>query len=104
MAPDGRFVYYSDDTTTGAIFKYNKDTNTQVYVIQRLDRQSGEIEPFVVGPGGSVRPTPSPDGKSLAFIRRVRYKSTLFILDLESGKETPIYLSLIHISEPTRPY
>ena len=38
-----------------------------------------------------MRPTPSPDGKSLAFIRRVRYKSTLFILDLESGKETPIY-------------
>ena len=38
-----------------------------------------------------MRPTPSPDGKSLAFIRRVRYKSTLFVLDLESGKETPIY-------------
>jgi imidazolonepropionase-like amidohydrolase/Tol biopolymer transport system component len=91
LSPDGRYVYYSDDTTPGAIFQYNKDPNTQIYVIQRLDRQTGEIEPFVTGPGGSVRPTPSPDGKSLAFIRRVRYKSTLFILDLESGKETPIY-------------
>ena len=91
LSPDGRYVYYSDDTTPGAIFQYNKDPNTQIYVIQRLDRQTGEIEPFVVGPGGSVRPTPSPDGKSLAFIRRVRYKSTLFILDLESGKETPVY-------------
>ena len=91
LSPDGRYVYYSDDTTPGAIFQYNKDPNTQIYVIQRLDRQSGEIEPFVVGPGGSLRPTPSPDGKSLAFIRRVRYKSTLFILDLESGKEMPIY-------------
>src|SRR5436190_11025667 len=91
LSPDGRYLYYSDDTTSGGIFQYNKDPNTQIYVIQRLDRQTGEIEPFVTGPGGSVRPTPSPDGKSLAFIRRVRYKSTLFILDLESGKETPVY-------------
>ena len=91
LSPDGRYVYYSDDTTPGAIFQYNKDPNAQIYVIQRLDRQTGEIEAFVTGPGGSVRPTPSPDGKSLAFIRRVRYKSTLFIVDLESGKETPIY-------------
>jgi len=91
FSPDGRYVYYSDDTTPGGIYQYNKDPNTQIYVIQRLDRQTGEIEPYVTGPGGSVRPTPSPDGKSLAFIRRVRYKSTIFILDLESGKETPLY-------------
>jgi imidazolonepropionase-like amidohydrolase/Tol biopolymer transport system component len=91
LSPDGRYVYYSDDSTPGAIFAYNKDPNGQIFIIQRLDRQTGEIEPFVTGPGGSVRPTPSPDGKSLAFIRRVRDKSTLFILDLESGKETPIY-------------
>ncbi|HSY50478.1 MAG TPA: amidohydrolase family protein [Thermoanaerobaculia bacterium] len=91
LSPDGRYLYYSDDSTPGATFQYNKDPNTQIYVIQRLDRETGEIEPFVVGPGGSVRPTPSPDGKSLAFIRRVRYKSTLFVLDLESGKETPLY-------------
>jgi len=90
LSPDGRYLYYSDDSTPGAIYQYNKDPNTQIYVIQRLDRQSGEIEAFVTGPGGSVRPTPSPDGKSLAFIRRVRYKSTLFVLDLESGKETPL--------------
>jgi imidazolonepropionase-like amidohydrolase/Tol biopolymer transport system component len=91
FSPDGRYLYYSDDSTPGAIYQYNKDPNTQIYVIQRLDRQSGEIEPFVTGPGGSVRPTPSPDGKSLAFVRRVRYKSTIFVLDLESGRETPLY-------------
>jgi Tol biopolymer transport system component/imidazolonepropionase-like amidohydrolase len=91
LSPDGRYLYYSDDTTSGAIFQYNKDPNGQIYVIQRLDRQSGEIEPFVTGPGGSVRPTPSPDGKSLAFVRRVRYKSNIFVMDLESGRETPLY-------------
>ena len=29
--------------------------------IQRLDRQKGKVEPYVTGPGGSIRPTPSPD-------------------------------------------
>jgi imidazolonepropionase-like amidohydrolase/Tol biopolymer transport system component len=91
LSPDGRYLYWSEDSTPGKIFQYNKDPNTQIYVINRLDRQLGEVEPFVTGPGGSIRPTPSPDGKSLAFVRRVRYKSTLFVLDIESGKETPLF-------------
>jgi len=91
ISPDGRYLYWSEDATPGSIYEYNKDPNKQIYVINRLDRQTGEAEPFVTGPGGSIRPTPSPDGKSLAFIRRVRYKSTLFVLDLESGRETPLY-------------
>ena len=91
FSPDGQYLYFSDDVTPGQIFEYNKDPNGQIYVIQRLDRKSGEIERFVTGPGGSIRPTPSPDGKSLAFIRRVRYKSTIFVKDLESGRELPLY-------------
>lgn len=91
FSPDGRYLYYSDDVTPGGIFEYNKDPNGQIYVIQRLDRETGEIERYVTGPGGSIRPTPSPDGKSLAFIRRVRYQSTLFVRDLESGRETQIF-------------
>jgi len=91
FSPDGRYLYWSEDSTPGAIFEYNKDPNKQIYVINRLDRQTGETEAFVTGPGGSVRPTPSPDGKLLAFVRRVRYKSTLFVLDLESGRETPLF-------------
>src|SRR5687768_16980182 len=91
VSPDGRYLYFSDDATPGAIFEYNKDPNSQIYVIQRLDRETGEIERYVTGPGGSVRPTPSPDGKSLAFVRRVRYKSTLFVKDLQSGRELPLF-------------
>lgn len=91
FSPDGRYVYFSDDVTPGAIFDYNKDPNSQIYVIQRLDRTTGELERYVTGPGGSIRPTPSPDGRSLAFIRRVRYKSTIFVRDLESGRETPLF-------------
>ena len=88
FSPDGRYIYFSQDTTPGDTFQYNKDSNDQIYVIQRLDRETGEIEPFVTGPGGAVRPTPSPDGRTLAFVRRVRFATTLFVMDLESGRET----------------
>lgn len=91
FSTDGRYIYFSDDSTSGGVFDYSKDPNTQIYVIRRLDRETGEVTPFVTGPGGSIRPTPSPDGKSLAFIRRDRYKSVLYVMDLESGRETPIY-------------
>ncbi|MEO7654870.1 MAG: amidohydrolase, partial [Sphingomicrobium sp.] len=86
FSPDGRYLYFSDDATPGDIWQYSKDVNGQIYVIQRLDRTNGEIETVVSGPGGAVRPTPSPDGKTLAFIRRVRGKSVLMLMDLASGR------------------
>ncbi|HEX5760288.1 MAG TPA: amidohydrolase family protein [Thermoanaerobaculia bacterium] len=91
FSPDGRYLYYSDDATPGEIFEYNKDPNSQIYVIQRLDRKTGKTEELVTGSGGAVRPTPSPDGKLLAFIRRVRGKSVLHLHDLASGEEWPLH-------------
>jgi imidazolonepropionase-like amidohydrolase/Tol biopolymer transport system component len=91
FSPDGRYLYFSDDVTPGAVFEYSKDPNGQIYVIQRLDRETGEVDRYVTGPGGSIRPVPSPDGKSLAFVRRVRYQSTLFVKDLESGREKAVF-------------
>ena len=90
FSPDGRYLYYSQDTTPGKIFQYNKDSNDQIYVIQRLDRENGQIDEYVTGPGGAVRPTPSPDGKQLAFMRRVRGKTVLFVKALDSGRERPV--------------
>ena len=86
FSPDGRYLYFSDDATPGEVFQYSKDPNGQIYVIQRLDRKTGEVEPYITGPGGAVRPTPSPDGKSLAFVRRIRGKSNLMLLDIASGR------------------
>ena len=90
FSPDGRYMYFSDDTTAGDIFQYNKDPNGQIFVIQRLDLKTNEVVPYISGPGGAIRPTPSPDGKSIAFIRRDRYKSTLYLFDIASGRETPL--------------
>ena len=94
FSTDGRYIYFSQDTTPGDTFQYNKDPNTEIYTIQRLDRESGIIEPFITGPGGAVRPTPSPDGKYLAFVRRVRYATALFLYDMESGEERQLTADL----------
>ena len=46
---------------------------------------------MIRGPGGACRPTPSPDGKSLAFVRRVGAKTGLHLFDLESGRVRLVY-------------
>ena len=94
FSPDGRYVYFSQDTTPGPTFEYSKDSNGIIYRIKRLDTKSGKIINFVQDAGGSVRPTPSPDGKSLAFVRRVRNQTSLFIKDLTSGDERMVYSDL----------
>lgn len=91
VSPDGRYVYFSEDMSGGSTFQYNKDPNGQIYVIRRLDREKGDLKNFVTGAGGAMRPQPSPDGKYLAFVRRVRLKSVLYLQDLNSGEQIPIY-------------
>ena len=41
--------------------------------------------------GGSVTPRVSPDGKWLAYVRRVRLGSQLYVRDLESGRDRAIF-------------
>lgn len=94
VSPDGKYLYYSQDTTPGRFFEYNKDGTGGIYTIFRQDLADGSVEPFVQGPGGAVRPTPSPDGKYLAFVRRVRNQSTLFLKDLATGAERPAWSGL----------
>jgi imidazolonepropionase-like amidohydrolase/Tol biopolymer transport system component len=91
FSPDGRYVYFSQDATPGRTFEYNKNARGQIYQIRRLDLQDGAIEPFVTGPGGAVRPVPSPDGRLLAFVRRLAGQSALFVKDLKTGIERPVW-------------
>ncbi|XOV95032.1 MAG: amidohydrolase family protein [Bacteroidota bacterium] len=87
----GNHVYYSEDMYPGGSFQYNKDPNSQIYVIKRYDMKTGETESYINGSGGAVRPQVSPDGKKLAFVRRVRTKSVLYIHDLATGVQSPVY-------------
>ena len=91
MSPDGKYLYYSEDMYPGGFFQYNKDPNDQIYAIKRYEFETGKTTTVSGGPGGAARPTISRDGKKMAFVKRVRTQSVLFIHDLETGQEWPIY-------------
>jgi Tol biopolymer transport system component/imidazolonepropionase-like amidohydrolase len=91
VSPDGRYVYFSEDMYPGGFFQYNKDPNSQIYVIKKYDREKGETDEIV---GGACRPQISHDGKKLAYVRRVRTESVLFVEDLETGMAFPLFKGL----------
>lgn len=94
VSPDGKYLYYSEDVYPGGSFQYNKDPNKQIYVIKRYDFETGKTTTVTGGPGGAARPQVSRDGKKLAFIKRVRTKTVLYLHDLETGEEWPLIDSL----------
>ena len=96
ISPDGKYVYFSEDVSPGPFFQYNKDPNGEIYNIRRLNRETGIIETVAGGSGGAMRPQISPDGKFLAFVRRVRLNTELFIQDLQTGEEWSVYEDLTH--------
>lgn len=91
VSPDGKYVYFSEDVSPGPNFQYNKDPNGEIYNIRRLNRDNGSIETIAGGSGSAMRPQISPDGKFLAFVRRVRLNTELFIQDLKTGEEWSVY-------------
>lgn len=94
FSADGTAVYFSEDVSGGSNFQYNKDPNGVIYAIRKLDRDTGELIDLVRIQGGAVSPTPSPDGRQLAFVRRVREHTVLHVLDLESGEIRPLWNGL----------
>ena len=94
FAPDGRGVYYARNVTPGPIFEYAQDSNTDLFHIERYDLNNGEVTTAASGPGGAVRPSPSPDGKRLAYVRREGTQSKLYVKDLASGAERKVYDAL----------
>jgi len=94
FAPDGKSLYFTRNVTPGPIFEYAQNSNTDLFHIDRYDIDTGETSTAVSGVGGSVRPSPSPDGKLIAFVRRERAKSKLYVKDLMSGEERKIYDAL----------
>jgi Tol biopolymer transport system component/imidazolonepropionase-like amidohydrolase len=96
VSADGRYVYFSEDVSGGSTFEYNKNPHGVIYAIKRLDRETGEVETIVATPGGALRPQPSPDGKTLAFVKRVADKSVLHVIDLASGEVKSLWDGLSH--------
>jgi len=101
VSPDNKFIYWSEDVTPGPYFQYNKDPNAGIYAILRLNRLTGDIETVTGGTGGACRPQISPDGRLMAFVKRVRLKSVLYLHDLSTGEEWPVYDDLSHDQQET---
>lgn len=94
FSPDGRYLYFVKNISPGEQFIYAQDSNTDLFNILRYDMQTAKVETVVAGEGGAIRPAPSPDGKQLAFVRRERAKSMLYVKNLESGNEQRLYAGL----------
>ncbi len=94
FSPDGKYIYYTQDITPGSTFSYNRDPLSSIFAITRYELDKGKEERFISGSGGAIVATPSPDGNMVAFIRRVKNKTALFIKDLDTGLERPLYLEM----------
>lgn len=91
ISPDGKFLYYSEDVTPGPTFEYSKDPNGTIYAIKQLDLNTGKTTDLIKQQGGAARPQISPDGKLMAFVKRVRLKSVLYIQNIQTGEESPVF-------------
>lgn len=101
FSEDGKYLYFSKDDTSGKRFEYNKDPNQQIYAIYRIVLETGKIEKVTGGSGSALRPVPSPDNQSLAFVRRIRGKTHLMIRNLNTGEEQSILDTLDHDLQET---
>ena len=97
ISPDGKFVYWSENEISGP----NADPDKGIYSIKRLNRETGTIGTISGGTGGACKPELSPDGKLMAFVKRVRLKSVLFLHNINTGEEWPEYDNLSHDQQET---
>lgn len=95
-SPDGRYLFYTQDATPGPYFQYNKNPHEGIYVTRRLDLETGENIALLGGPGGAVRPEPSPDGRYIAYVKRVQTDSVLMLYDRRTGQNHVLYRELDH--------
>jgi Tol biopolymer transport system component/imidazolonepropionase-like amidohydrolase len=83
FSPDGRFLYYS---ARDSRFRYDRNVNEGIWQIKRLDRRTGQIVPITGEFGGAAAPTVSPDGATIALVRRVRARTRLELLEVATGQ------------------
>jgi len=101
VSPDGRFLYFSEDVSPGPNFEYSKDPNGTIYAIRQLDLTTGKLTTLINEQGGACRPQVSPDGNLIAFVKRVRLKSTLYVQNIKTGEEWPVNEDLSHDQQET---
>ena len=98
---DGRYLYYSQDVSPGKTYQYNRNPYGTIYAIHRIDFETGAKTTVTAGPGGAATPQVSPNGKHMAFVRRVGLKTALFVKNLTTGNERKLYDNLNRDAQET---
>lgn len=105
--PSGGIIFNSNvkDDSSGK-FSYNKDVHAGINAIFLLNTTTGEISELVgaaasapakpASPGVANTPRLSHDGRTLAFVRRVKEKSVLVLKDMLSGTIHRVWDELTH--------
>lgn len=88
-SPDGRYIYYTE--RVGGDHYVYVNTGLKNFEIKRLDTVSGETVSYIAGFGSATTAQVSPDGKTIAFIRRVGAKTSLFVLDTQTRTQRLVY-------------
>jgi Tol biopolymer transport system component len=94
LSSEGHYLYYSEKRTPPAEGRVYVDANHSNLAIMRRDLRTGESEQLIRGFGSAIAPRLSPDDRRVAFVRRVREKSVLFVYDVATGTETPVFEGL----------
>ncbi len=84
---DGRYLYYTEKVSAGAF----ANALQPLYAIKRRDLSDGKVEEVVSGFGGATTGQLSADGRRLAFVRRVKARTLLFVYDMATGEQRPVY-------------
>ncbi|HEY5759661.1 MAG TPA: amidohydrolase family protein [Steroidobacter sp.] len=88
FTPDGQSVYYTQRIIQPNIYINASHPN---YVINRRELASGATEELMGGWGSATTPQVSRDGKKVAFIRRVKEKTVLFVYDVAARTQVPVF-------------
>ena len=108
FSPDGEALYFQVRTAPPGLWSGRSDIMHGYRQIRRLDLETGRVDEVTTGQalqqgqtssGGAIAPEPSPDGRWLAFARRIpdgtishkglRFgpRTALWLRDLETGAE-----------------
>lgn len=91
---EGRWLYYTEKVSAPHASVVYIDANHINYAIKRRDMHTGDTEEIVSGFGSATTPELSRDGKRMAFVRRVKDKTVLFVYDLTTRVQRPVYDAL----------
>lgn len=85
-AGDDALIYAGNVRDVDGSYTYSKDVHRGIYAIFQRNLTTGVEKTLVDAfPGGASRPILSRDGRTLAFVRRVRDKEALVFKDLHTG-------------------